>query len=73
MDFVTHSKEGGESSEEALVERLNQFVEHSDLSFYEIVSRIGTSAGILSMWLARARKAKPHPEELAAIEKFLKG
>jgi DNA transposition AAA+ family ATPase len=62
MDFVTGSKE---------VERLKQFVEDSDLSFYEIASRIGTSAGILSMWLAG--KAKPHAEELAAIEKFLKG
>ena len=67
MDFVTGSKEGGE----AQVERLKQFVEASDLSFYEIASRIGTSAGILSMWLAG--KTKPHAEELAAIEKFLKG
>ena len=67
MDFVTGSKEGGE----ALVERLRQFVEDSDLSFYEIASRIGTSAGILSMWLAG--KAEPHAEELAAIEKFLNG
>jgi len=71
MDFVTRSKEGGESSEEALVERLKQFVEDSDLSFYEIASRIGTSAAILSMWLAR--RARPHAEELDAIEKFLKG
>jgi DNA transposition AAA+ family ATPase len=70
MDFVPHSKEGLQSSEEALVERLEQFVENSDLSFYEIASRIGTPAGILSMWLAR--KAKPHIEELAAIEKFLR-
>ena len=71
MDFVTRSKEGGESSEEALVERLKQFVEDSDLSFYEIASRIGTSAAILSMWLAR--RARPHAEELDAIEKLLKG
>jgi len=71
MDFVTRSKEGGESSEEALVERFKQFVEDSDLSFYEIASRIGISAGILSMWLAG--KAKPHAKELAAIEKFLQG
>ena len=71
MDFVTRSKEGGESNEEALVERLRQFVENSDLSFYKIASRIGTSGGTLSMWLAG--KARPHPEELAAIEKFLKG
>jgi len=45
MDFVMGSKVGGE----AKVERLKQFVEASDLSFYEIASSIGTSAGILSM------------------------
>lgn len=60
MDFVTRSKEGDESSEEAMVERLKQFVEDSDLSFYEIASRIGISAGILSMLLAR--KARPHAD-----------
>ena len=65
------SKEGEESNEEALVERLRQFVENSDLSFYRIASRIGTSGGTLSMWLAG--KARPHAEELVAIEKFLKG
>jgi ribosome-binding protein aMBF1 (putative translation factor) len=64
-------KEGREPNEEALVERLRQFVENSDLSFYRIASRIGTSGGILSMWLAG--KARPRAEELAAIEKFLKG
>jgi DNA transposition AAA+ family ATPase len=64
------SKKGEESNEEALVERLRQFVENSDLSFYRIASRIGTSGGTLSMWLAG--KARPHAEELAAIEKFLK-
>ena len=69
MDFVTRSKEGGESSEEALVERFKQFVEDSDLSFYEIASRIGISAGILSMWLAG--KAKPHAKELAATYRCL--
>jgi DNA transposition AAA+ family ATPase len=51
MDFVTRSKEGGESNEEALVERLRQFVENSDLSFYKIASRIGTSGGHPSMCL----------------------
>jgi DNA transposition AAA+ family ATPase len=66
---VARSKEGEESNEDELVERLNQFVEDSDLSFYEIASRIGTTAGVLSMWLART--ARPHTEELAAIEKFL--
>ena len=68
--MVRRSKEGGESNEEALVERLRQFVENSDLSFYKIASRIETSAGTLRMWLAG--KARPRAEELAAIEKFLK-
>jgi DNA transposition AAA+ family ATPase len=70
MAFVTRPKEGEESSEKALVARLRQFVENSDLSFYKIASRIGTSGGILSMRLAGT--ARPHAEELAAIEKFLK-
>ncbi len=61
MAFVPRSKEGEESSEKSLV----------DLSFYKIASRIGTSGGILSMWLSE--RAKPGPEELDAIEKFLKG
>jgi DNA transposition AAA+ family ATPase len=71
MDFATRSKEGREPNE-ALVERLRQFVENSDLSFYKIESRIGTSGGTLSMWLA-GKATRPHAEELAAIEKFLKG
>jgi DNA transposition AAA+ family ATPase len=71
MDFVVRSNEGEEPSEEALVARLRQFVEDSDLSFYKIASRIGTSGGILSMWLAGT--AWPHSEKLAAIEKFLEG
>jgi len=71
MDFAARSKEGREPNEEALVERLRQFVENSDLSFYKIASRIGTSGGTLSMWLAG--KPRPHAEELAEIEKFLKG
>ena len=36
MDFATRSKEGREPNEEVLVERLRQFVENSDLSFYKI-------------------------------------
>ena len=64
-------QEGRDPNEEALVERLRQFVENSDLSFYRIASCIGTSGGILSMWLAG--KARPRAVELAAIEKFLKG
>ena len=69
MTFATSSKEGEESNENALVARLRQFVENSDLSFYKIASRIGTSGGILSLWLAGT--ARPRAEELAAIEKFL--
>ena len=69
MTFGASSKEGEESDEKALVARLRQFVENSDLSFYKIASRIGTSGGILSMWLAGT--TRPRAEELAAIEKFL--
>jgi transcriptional regulator with XRE-family HTH domain len=69
MAFVTGPKDGGESSEKELVARLRKFVEDSDLSFYKIASRIGTSGGILSMWLAET--TRPRPEELDAIEKFL--
>jgi DNA transposition AAA+ family ATPase len=71
MAFVPRPKEGEESSEKALVARLRQFVEASDLSLYKIASRVGTSGGILSMWLSGM--AKPGPEELDAIEKFIKG
>ena len=59
MVFVPRSKEGKESSEKSLVARLRQFVEDSDLSFYKIASRIGTSGGILSMWLAEDNQAAP--------------
>ena len=66
MDFATHTQEGRESNEEAPVERLRQFVENSDLSFYRIASRIGSSGGTLSMWLGG--KARPPAEELPAIK-----
>jgi DNA transposition AAA+ family ATPase len=69
MTSVTSPKEGEESNPSALVARLRQFVENSDLSFYKIASRIGTSGGILSMWFAGT--TRPRAEELAAIEKFL--
>jgi DNA transposition AAA+ family ATPase len=69
MAFTRHSEEGEKAIERALVARLRQFVENSDLSFYRIASRVGTSGGILSMWLAGT--ARPHAEELAAIEKLL--
>jgi hypothetical protein len=71
MVFQQRSKEGKAARERALVARLRQSVEDADLSFFKIASRVRTSGGILSMWLAGT--AKPHEEELAAIEKFLKG
>jgi hypothetical protein len=69
MAFVTGPKDGGEPSEKELIARLRKFVEESDLSFYKIASRIGTSGGILSMWLAET--TRPRTGELDAIEKFL--
>jgi DNA transposition AAA+ family ATPase len=71
MAFVPRSKEREESCEKPLIARLRQFVEDSDVSLYKIASSVGTSGGILSMWLSGT--ARPGPEELAAIEKFLKG
>ena len=69
MVFQERSKEGEAARERALVARLRQFVEDSDLSFYKIVSRVGTSGRILSMWIAGT--ARPRAEELAAIKRFL--
>ena len=70
MVFEERSKEEEEAARErALVARLRQFIEDSDLSFYKIASRVGASGGILSMWFAGT--ARPRVEELAAIEKFL--
>ena len=62
-------KEEEEISERALMVRLRRFVEDSDLSFYKIASRMGTSGTTLSMWLAGT--ARPQTEELAEIEKLL--
>ena len=70
MSFVVNPKEGEEPSDKALIVRLRRFVEESDLSFYKIASRIGTSGTKLSMWLAGT--ARPHMAELDEIEKFLK-
>jgi DNA transposition AAA+ family ATPase len=71
MVFEERSKQGEAARERVLIPRLRRFIEDSDLSFYKIASCIGTSSGILIMWLAGT--ARPHAEELAAIEKFLKG
>lgn len=60
----------GSPVDEAVVERLKQFVEDLDISFHEIASRTGTSAGMLSIWLVG--RAKLHAEELAAIENVLR-
>ncbi len=68
MAFVLRSKDGEQPGEDTLIARLRQLVEGSDLSFYKIASRVGTSGTTLSMWLAGT--AKPHPEELARIEKL---
>jgi len=69
MVFEERSKEGEAARERALVGRLRQFIEDSDISFYKIASRVGTSGGILSMWIAGT--ARPRAEELAAIKRFL--
>ena len=71
MAFIRNCEEGEKGTERALVARLRQFVENSDLSFYRIASRVGTSGGILSMWLAGT--ASPRAEELAAIKKTPSG
>ena len=61
MLFEERSKEEEAARERTLVARLRQFIEDSDLSFYKIASRVGTSGGILSMWLAgTARPAILH-------------
>jgi len=69
MSSVYHN-EGGKPGEEALIDRLSRFVEGSDLSFYQIASRVGTTGAILSMWLAGT--ARPNTTELVQIESFLK-
>jgi hypothetical protein len=71
MAFVVCRKDGEESTEEALRRRLWRLVDHSELSFYQIASRMGTSGAILSMWLAGT--ARPDPNQLTTIERFLRG
>jgi DNA transposition AAA+ family ATPase len=66
----TRPRSGRELGEEALIARLKRFVEDSDLSFYQIASRIGTSGAVLSMWLAGT--ARPRNAELANIESLFK-
>jgi transcriptional regulator with XRE-family HTH domain len=70
MPPVEHSNQGEEPKEEALSERLRRTVENSDLSFYQIASRLGTSGTMLSMWLAGTARPRT-AEELAKIEKVL--
>ncbi|MBV8377385.1 MAG: hypothetical protein JO279_10320 [Verrucomicrobia bacterium] len=66
------NSKGGEQplSNSAIVAKLMQLVENSDLSFYQIASLVGTSGTILSMWLAGT--AKPQSTNLAEIEKLLR-
>jgi DNA transposition AAA+ family ATPase len=66
---LKNDPKGEAATERALVTKLRQFFEDSDLCFYKIASAVGTSGGILSMWLAGT--ARPRAEELASIEKFL--
>jgi DNA transposition AAA+ family ATPase len=69
MAYFENPKEGEEPNDEALLRRLMQFVSDSELSFYRIASRIGTSGVILSMWLAGA--ARPDKTQLTAIDRLL--
>jgi DNA transposition AAA+ family ATPase len=69
MPFVVHHRDEDEPNQEALILRLRQFVENSDLSFYKIASRVGISGAMLSMWLAGT--ARPDAEEMAQVEEFL--
>jgi ribosome-binding protein aMBF1 (putative translation factor) len=49
--------------------RLGRFVEDTDLSFYQIASRLGIPSTILTMWLAGT--ARPNCNELDKIERLL--
>ena len=71
MSSTVYFEQGGDSSKDALIARLRRFVEDSDLTFYQIASRIGTTGTILSMWLSGA--AKPSANDLLQIECLLKG
>jgi len=70
MPSIVHSKEREEPGEGALMERLKRFVETSDLSFYQIAMRVGTSGTMLSMWLAGT--VRPDAAESIQIDRFLK-
>ena len=71
MSSTVHLDQGEDSSEDALIVRLRRFVEDSDLSFYQIASRVGTTGTVLSMWLSGA--AKPNAIDLLQIESLLNG
>jgi len=71
MSSTVYFEQGGDSSKDALIARLRRFVEDSDLTFYQIASRVGTTGTILSMWLSGA--AKPSANDLLQIECLLKG
>jgi DNA transposition AAA+ family ATPase len=70
MPSIEDSKEREKPDEGALMARLKRFVEDSELSFYQIASRVGTSGVMLSMWLAGT--VRPDAAEWIQIERFLK-
>jgi DNA transposition AAA+ family ATPase len=70
MPSHLHPAEGNDPCDEALIGSLRRFVEDSDLSIYQIAELIGTSAAVLSMWLAGT--ARPHRTELTEIKMLLK-
>jgi DNA transposition AAA+ family ATPase len=70
MPSHLHPEEGNDPCNAALIDSLRRFVEDSDLSIYQIAALIGTSAAVLSMWLAGT--ARPHRTELTEIKRLLK-
>ena len=70
MSSVVHRQEGKPVREMTSVARLAEFLESSQLSFYQIASLIGISGAVLSMWLAGT--ARPSMTKLEAIENFLR-
>jgi DNA transposition AAA+ family ATPase len=64
------SNTNADGGEEPLIFGLRRFVEDSDLSLFQIASRVGVRTTILSMWLAGT--ARPNRNELDEIEKLLK-
>ena len=70
MPTAENANQRDDSDQESLQIRLRRFIENSDLSFYQIASRIGTSGAILSMWMAGTANPRTAAER-EKIEKFL--